>query len=232
MNKADRENRISFIILKRSERFTLEEIADMLGIRKDTLAEFIDRWNVREIAGYYPEPEAIVIEKPAFVSCPVCGDQFPNVRGRVYCGDKCKCKAAYQRENPETEKNCKWCGAAYSTRSREKSEYCSRRCSKAAYNAAKKFSRSSQRERLLKCTEIDKKVTLPVLIKRDRNTCALCGEPCDLYDYDITENGVVVAGERYPSIDHIVPISRGGDHVWTNVQLAHRGCNRKKGAEL
>jgi 5-methylcytosine-specific restriction endonuclease McrA len=30
------------------------------------------------------------------------------------------------------------------------------------------------------------------------------------------------------SIDHIVPIARGGEHEWDNVQPAHLGCNIQK----
>jgi len=33
-------------------------------------------------------------------------------------------------------------------------------------------------------------------------------------------------------IDHIVPISKGGLHAYANVQLAHRRCNRAKGAKV
>lgn len=32
------------------------------------------------------------------------------------------------------------------------------------------------------------------------------------------------------SIDHIVPISKGGPHTTSNLQLAHLTCNRRKGA--
>lgn len=31
------------------------------------------------------------------------------------------------------------------------------------------------------------------------------------------------------TIDHIVPLSRGGQHVWSNVQIAHAACNARKG---
>lgn len=60
------------------------------------------------------------------------------------------------------------------------------------------------------------------IFARDEWTCGLCG---DLID----------AGLKFPDIgcatlDHIVPMSRGGDHVPANVQAAHFGCNAKKGA--
>ena len=35
-------------------------------------------------------------------------------------------------------------------------------------------------------------------------------------------------GANYPSIDHIIPVSRGGLHSWDNVRLAHFLCNAVK----
>ncbi|WP_423797180.1 HNH endonuclease [Mycobacteroides abscessus] len=32
------------------------------------------------------------------------------------------------------------------------------------------------------------------------------------------------------SLDHVVPMSLGGDHLSTNVQCAHLKCNMDKGA--
>lgn len=31
-----------------------------------------------------------------------------------------------------------------------------------------------------------------------------------------------------PTIDHVIPISHGGDDTKANVQLAHFGCNNRK----
>ncbi|MDE0210468.1 MAG: HNH endonuclease signature motif containing protein, partial [Boseongicola sp.] len=36
-------------------------------------------------------------------------------------------------------------------------------------------------------------------------------------------------GLEYMEVDHIVPRSRGGEHVWSNVQLLCGPCNRSKG---
>ena len=38
--------------------------------------------------------------------------------------------------------------------------------------------------------------------------------------------------DRAPELDHIVPLSRGGDHVRANVRLLCRLCNRLKGNKL
>lgn len=45
--------------------------------------------------------------------------------------------------------------------------------------------------------------------------CALCGEPVNLADV---------------SVDHIVPLSRGGEHSHANTQATHLVCNVRKGA--
>jgi 5-methylcytosine-specific restriction endonuclease McrA len=37
-----------------------------------------------------------------------------------------------------------------------------------------------------------------------------------------------IAYGLYPSIDHIVPLAKGGNHTWNNVQLAHHYCNTLK----
>jgi hypothetical protein len=52
------------------------------------------------------------------------------------------------------------------------------------------------------------------LFVRDRHTCAYCG---------------LTFHERELTIEHIVPLSRGGRHEWTNVATACRSCNTRKG---
>lgn len=52
------------------------------------------------------------------------------------------------------------------------------------------------------------------IIARDRSTCYLCGER-------------VAADEIH--LDHVVPLSRGGDHSRANVRVACGTCNIAKG---
>lgn len=40
---------------------------------------------------------------------------------------------------------------------------------------------------------------------------------------------VGVAAPMSASVDHIVPLSRGGEHSMANVQCAHLSCNSSKG---
>src|SRR5690554_1341661 len=58
------------------------------------------------------------------------------------------------------------------------------------------------------------------LRRRDGPNCALCGRPF---------NSEARRRRDQLSIDHILPVKLGGtDHI-TNLQLAHMGCNSRKG---
>jgi 5-methylcytosine-specific restriction endonuclease McrA len=37
---------------------------------------------------------------------------------------------------------------------------------------------------------------------------------------------------RYGTIDHIVPVSAGGEHTMANCVVMHRSCNAKKGTKV
>lgn len=80
-----------------------------------------------------------------------------------------------------------------------------------------------------RCTSLDfdKDITLEKLYNRDGGICALCGGYCDYNNY-IFKGTAFIAGNRYPSIDHIKPLSKGGSHTWDNVQLVHKQCNSIK----
>lgn len=73
----------------------------------------------------------------------------------------------------------------------------------------------------------DNDITIEALYNRSTGICALCGGYCDFNDY-VYRGTTFIAGNHYPSIDHIVPISKGGSHTWDNVQLAHKQCNSIK----
>lgn len=120
---------------------------------------------------------------------------------------------------------CVECGREFESHSRVKN-YCSKKCVSKKFNKIKELKRGN---RIKNNGRVDKDITIERIIKRDNNICYLCGGECDIGDYKIV-NGVFIAGLRYPSIDHIKPLSKGGTHTWDNVKLAHRDCNTQKGA--
>lgn len=67
-------------------------------------------------------------------------------------------------------------------------------------------------------------VFLDEIIQRDGSGCALCGEAIDL--------SLVYPDPFSRSVDHILPLSRGGAHELQNCQLAHLRCNQSKGARI
>ena len=102
-------------------------------------------------------------------------------------------------------------------------EQVSRRCLKLGLKVNCTSHRWHQRAKYYGCTEIDKSITLDRLRKRDGDICYICG--CLVDDTDIDGTHV---GAKYPSCDHVIPLSKGGTHTWDNVRLAHMGCNAGK----
>ena len=72
--------------------------------------------------------------------------------------------------------------------------------------------------------------SLKKLYERDKGICYICGDKCDWEDKRIVK-GTTIVGNTYPSIDHIIPLAKGGTDEWNNLGLAHMRCNTIKGKE-
>lgn len=143
-------------------------------------------------------------------TCLVCGTLFQsNGISRQFC--HVNCQGLYNRYNgqvPSLDFNCGMCGEHIihgkdGIWSRRDRLICSR-C-KSSSNARHGTSAGA-------------------LALRDGNTCKLCGEEVDMT-------------LRFPdrmagTVDHILPVSRGGTHDPENLQLAHQSCNSKKQARM
>lgn len=114
---------------------------------------------------------------------------------------------------------CIVCGKEYETYNPAQ-KTCSKEC-------GKKLAHAHKHKRIPKSQLVDKDITLEALYRRDSGVCYLCGKKCDWNDK--TDKSV---GPAYPSIDHMIPIAKGGLHAWTNVKLAHFECNWKKSDAL
>ncbi len=132
---------------------------------------------------------------------------------------------AFRKEREAVKVVCKECGKVFSHADRMSNSYCSVKCSKKHNNRIKSRQRDARKRGNGKSESID----LIKLYKRDKGYCYLCNGLCDLEDYEYREN-TFIAGNDYPSIDHVIPLSIGGEDTWENVKLAHRSCNSRKGA--
>lgn len=128
-----------------------------------------------------------------------------------------------QLREKQVVKKCYECNKEFTTTSDAK--YCSTKCMKRANDYRKSL---RKRKRAMTNGDVDWSISLAKLIKKETNVCHICGEKCDSNDYIINENGAFIAGNRHPSIDHVMPIAKGGTHTWDNVRLAHRQCNSIK----
>ncbi len=57
-------------------------------------------------------------------------------------------------------------------------------------------------------------------LQRGQPPCALCNTPIDYQAHYLDPNSY--------TIDHIVPLNAGGKDILSNLQPAHRSCNRTK----
>ena len=102
---------------------------------------------------------------------------------------------------------------------------CSPLCSRRRKNRHSRLYRS---KRLNESNIVDKDITVQKLFKKHDGICYLCDKECNFDDKVITEEGYTIVGKTYPSIEHVISISKGGLHAWDNVNLAHHYCNTLK----
>jgi 5-methylcytosine-specific restriction endonuclease McrA len=72
-----------------------------------------------------------------------------------------------------------------------------------------------KRRALKKGAAVVEQISLDVLFERDGRRCHICKK---------------MLTRSKASVDHLVPLSHGGEHSWANVALAHRSCNSRRGA--
>jgi len=79
----------------------------------------------------------------------------------------------------------------------------------------------AHRRRALLKAQFVEDVSLDVLYKRDQGECGVCHRK-------VMKPGGLKRGPLMASIDHIVPISEGGEHSYANTRLTHYRCNLRR----
>lgn len=116
-------------------------------------------------------------------------------------------------------KECEECGKIFYDDSYSTSrKYCSDSCSNKSQNRRKEAKRRGYRS----------KISLSKLYKRDNGRCYICGCSCNYEDHQVI-GGAFVVGPSYPTVEHVIPLCKGGTDSWDNVKLACHSCNSKKG---
>lgn len=76
---------------------------------------------------------------------------------------------------------------------------------------------NNARRRALQKNAFIENVHSLVLLEQADGICGICGQDVDPFDFHV---------------DHIVPLSRGGEHSYVNTQVAHPSCNVRKWASM
>lgn len=177
--------------------------------------------------------------------CIICNKEFTGKLNIKFCSDVCrkmyekinyikwKSSDEYaktlrkQRDkyisNPLILNKCNNCGIKFETR-RLNQKYCSSECADKARYVSETKREERRRYRARKTNAYVKQVNTNAIYERDKGICKLC-------------NGKIDKQLRAPhpmslSLDHIIPLSRGGTHEPDNVQIAHFICNSKKGNKI
>ncbi len=151
-------------------------------------------------------------------TCKVCSQPFMGTKGRVTCSDGCSTKNASNGGYVAVPKNsvsCVECGALFLGPGG--SEFCSIRCRR---RVARRAARAKRSAKYAETEGMSERVTFRSLWERS-SRCHICGELCS--------RRYVGSHPLAPTVDHIVPISRGGRHLVTNAAIAHMICNGFKG---
>lgn len=155
--------------------------------------------------------------------CTECGCHFSTWFKNIAktCSAECQYRRMlridiekYESVATRYEKHCDRCGKEFTTII-SKATFCSHACSHAEHNRRRKVK--------LKGGAVGR-VSRRIVWERDNGNCWICGKPCSR-KYTSTDM-------MAPTIDHVIPISKGGSHTMDNVRLAHLICNSAKSDKL
>jgi 5-methylcytosine-specific restriction endonuclease McrA len=129
-------------------------------------------------------------------------------------------------------RNCNWCNKEYDFKIEGTPKYCCESCKRESYrhqhNIQKGKSKAIKKSRRLPDNNVIgwfQNVNPTRVFDRDKWKCQLCGitTPRKM-------RGTIAPNA--PELDHIVPLSRGGIHTYSNTQCLCRQCNGRKGSKL
>lgn len=151
--------------------------------------------------------------------CGCCGKLFETNRVKQkYCGKSCSSKERLEAHHHV--QSCKNCGKEFVADQPSKA-YCSDEC--AIYMNKIRYQHKKQKRREMTGEYKEQFIKLSEVYHSAHGICAICGLPVP---FTGERNGMWSATR-----DHIIPLSKAGEHTYGNCQLAHRICNSCKGTE-
>lgn len=158
--------------------------------------------------------------RPAFhVKKGTCSAQCGWILRRLTCKPRLRKPRAIKVKKVKVVHHFYCANCRCSVQSTTRKKYCSLACSSLVSWRTQKHKRRAR----IRSGERGDSIDMPTLLERDKYRCGLCQDkinPRLSYPHD-----------QCATIDHIIPLSRGGSHTWRNVQAAHHRCNQEKRCE-
>lgn len=162
-------------------------------------------------------------KKPTYNKmCEQCNNEYvTNTKNSRFCS--ISCVADYNRKYPLIK--CEYCSNHFvNSDVRKKRKFCSFNCYLSAIgvskNNTKRYYNNTHIVRAKKYNVKYEYIDIENIFNSDKWICKICGSTVDKF-------------KPYPhplsaSLDHIIPLSKGGTHTIDNVQLSHLKCNLQK----
>ena len=157
-----------------------------------------------------------------YKDCQYCGGEFIVGKRKNFCSDKCRIN--YKKLEKIRSRKLKKCYYCEKWRYGFRGKYCTEECRRKANRIKDELRKSERLKRARSNGPFDADIDIYKLIERDGGRCYLCGDDV-LFSYHYND-------PKYPTIEHVLPISKGGSHSWDNVKVACRECNTRKSTTL
>jgi len=159
--------------------------------------------------------------------CVICNEPYfspPN--SGTTCSKPCTRRLTRQRSG-KVALFCQLCNKIYTVDAIQlNSRFCSMKCrERVRLQMRRSYLNAWQRVRSakVKTATVDKFSPLDVY-QRDNWTCYICSNPVD--------RNQTHPEPLAPTVDHVIPISKGGEHSLNNCRCAHAICNMRKTDKL
>jgi 5-methylcytosine-specific restriction endonuclease McrA len=175
--------------------------------------------------------EILIAVPDRVINCQSCGTQFSTrMKAQRFCSYDCR-QAGYRSEGfahrAKTKKtefvyNCDLCGEKIirSTPLGGLKRYHQPDCSRIALQARYRVKTVKRQSKTVKPSGL----WVEKILETYGFICYLCNDPIDMK--------LPRTSKRGATVDHIIPLSRGGSDELDNLRLTHWSCNMKKSDKL
>lgn len=159
--------------------------------------------------------------------CCECSKKFASSKPQRLCSKQCKHARRIRLWRARIRKgakqiDCQNCGASFTRLAKQGkvAQFCSMRCAKRQAKREREYALRSSKQ----ISSVGGRINRLGVFKQANWTCNQCGVLV------VLPRGLNLSNEA--TVDHIIPLSKGGLHIAENVQCLCRQCNTNKGARL